>query len=239
MALRVPPQHLPQIQTLLELPDEQIQGFVNALARAGAKFNTFDLAAYVSSRIGLPRRVAEGILRVLASIYLAREAQGVPLEMFLDEQVRPALKTALAVQEGKAGARTSPPSEDAEDSWAKFRKFLMATLVLHDSVGIAAKAGPVLTDHERIFVDARVLTDVRPIFHSDLSEKPNAAVLVHMLRITTRDILGNQRAQYFALDANDIRFMKHLMDRAIRKEETLNSLLNTSGVSIIAPKEVF
>jgi hypothetical protein len=97
----------------------------------------------------------------------------------------------------------------------------------------------VLTDHERIFQDARVLTDIRPIFHPDLSEKPKTAVLVHMLRITTRDIFGNQKAQHFALDANDIRFMKHLMDRAIKKEETLKNLMNSSGISVIAPKEFF
>ncbi len=144
------------------------------------------------------------------------------------------------VQEGKAGAKGAPPTpEEAEDRWAKFRKFLMAALVLDDTVGTAAKAGPVLTDHERIFVDARLFTDIRPIFHPDLSEKPNAAVLVHMLRITTRDILGNQKAQYFALDANDIRFMKHLMDRAIKKEETLDSFLTASGVNVIVPKELF
>lgn len=216
---------------------------MNTLAKAGAKFNTFDLAAHLSRRMGLPRPVAEGVIQVLASIYLAREAQGIPLEMFLDEQVRPALKTALvegkAGAKGKSGANASLRSEDAEARWAKLRDFFMATLVLDDTVGVAAKAGPVLTDHERIFVDAKILTDIRPIFHPDPSEKPNAAVIVHMLRITTRDILGSQKAQYFALDANDIRFIKHLLDRAIKKEETLNSLLDTSGVTVIAPKEIF
>jgi hypothetical protein len=66
----------------------------------------------------------------------------------------------------------------------------MVALALDDTVGTAAKAGPVLTEHERIFEDARILTDVRPIFHPDLSEKPNAAVIVHMLRLTTRDMFG-------------------------------------------------
>lgn len=218
---------------------------MNALAKAGAQFNTFDLAAHVSRSMGLPRAVADGVIQILASIYLAREAQGIPLEMFLDEQVRPALNSALAMQDGKSGAKgksganAALPPEDPEVRWTKFRKFFMATLVLDDTVGIAAKAGPVLTDHERIFVDAKILTDIRPIFHPDLSEKPNAAVIVHMLRITTRDLLGGQKAQYFALDANDIRFMKHLLDRAIKKEETLSSFLDTAGVTVIAPKEIF
>lgn len=236
MALRVPTQHLPQIQTLLELPDERIQLFLDALAKAGSKFNIYDLATDVSNRTGLPRRITEGILQVVAGLYTAREQQSVPLETFLDEQVGPALKIALAVQEDKASI---PTPEEAEDRWAKFKKFLMTALVLDDTVGTAAKAGPVMTDHERIFQDARILTDVRAIFHPDLSEKPNAVVLVHMLRITTRDIFRRQEAQYFALDANDIRFMKQLMDRAIKKEDALRRLMNDSGVNVIAPKELF
>lgn len=240
MALQVPPQFLPQIRSLLELPEERIQGFLNALANAGAKFNLYDLATDVSNRTKVPGRITEGILQLLASFYMERERQSVQLEAFLDEQAGPALKSALLIREDKVGAKVSAPTaEEVEARWAKLRSFFMAALSLDDTVGTAAKAGPVMTEHERVFQDARILTDVRPIFHPDLSEKPSAAVLVHMLRITTRDIFRRQEAQYFALDANDIRFMKHLIDRAIRKEETLTEFMNGSGVSVIAPKEFF
>jgi len=115
----------------------------------------------------------------------------------------------------------------------------MVALALNDTVGVAAKAGPVMTEHERIFEDARILTDVRLIFHPDLSEKPSTAVVVHMLRLTTRDMLGHRQAQYFALDSNDIRFMQQLLDRAIKKEETLKQLMKSSTVEIIEPKAFF
>jgi hypothetical protein len=112
-------------------------------------------------------------------------------------------------------------------------------LVLDETVGTAAKTGPVLTEHERIFLSARVLTDIRPIFHPNLSEKPNAAVIVHMLRIASRDIFGSHHAEYFALDANDIRVLKNIADRAIRKEETIKALLADSNVDTIDPKSFF
>jgi hypothetical protein len=236
MALRVPQQYLPHIQSLLEFSDERIQQFLDALAKAGSKFNVNDLATDVSNRTGMPRRIVEGVVQVLANLYMAREDQAVPLAKFLDEQVGPALKRAEKAEDRAEGHT----AEEAEARWAKFRKFLMVALALDDTVGAAAKAGPVLTEHERIFEDARILTDVRPIFHPDLSEKPNAAVIVHMLRLTTRDVSGQQRqSQYFALDANDIRFMKQLMDRAITKEETLIKAMKSSGINIIAPKGFF
>lgn len=172
-----------------------------------------------------------------------REGQDAPLESFLDEQVSPALKNNLVAQPDKGeafdAAKAETRSAEIETRWAKFRKLLMVAMSLNETVGAAAKAGPVLTEHERIFEDARILTDIRPIFHPDVSEKPNAAVLVHMLRITSRDILGNRRAQYVALDSNDVRFMKQIMDRAIKKEETLKGAMKSSGVNIIEPKGIF
>ena len=92
-------------------------------------------------------------------------------------------------------AKSDKPAskEEVEARWAKFRKFLSIALTLHETLGTAAKTGPVMTDHHHIFVEARVLSDVRMVFHPDLSEKPGVAVVVHMLRITTRDIFGAQK----------------------------------------------
>src|SRR5271157_754963 len=131
MALRVPQQHLPQIQSLLEFPDERIQLFLDALTNAGSKFNVYDLATDVSNRAKVPRRIAEGILQVLVSLYMTREREAVPLGKFLDEQVGPALRTALAVQDKAGDAKASTPTaEEVEERWARFKKFLMAALVL-------------------------------------------------------------------------------------------------------------
>ncbi len=243
MAFRVPQQNLLHVRSLLELPEERSQAFLDALSKAGPKFNVYDLAAAISNRTKIPRRITEGVVQLLATLYVMREGQAVPLETFVDEQVSPALKNDLVAQPEKAetldAAKAEARSAEIETRWARFKKFLMIAMSLDDIVGTAAKAGPVLTDHERLFEDARILTDIRPIFHPDVSEKPNAAVLVHMLRITSRDILGNRRALYVALDGNDIRFMKQVMDRAIKKEETLKNVMGSSGVNILDPKGIF
>jgi hypothetical protein len=243
MALRVPHQFLPQLQSLLEFPDERIQEFVNAIAKAGSLFNTNDLAKEVADRTGITRRICEGVIQILAGLYTSRENQAIPLESFVDGQVAPAIKGHLVArtetQQKPDATEIARIAQETEARWVKFRDILMTCLALDDTLGTAAKAGPVMTEHERILQDARVLTDIRPIFHPELSEKPHAAVLVHMLRLTTRDIYGEQTAQYFALDSNDIRFIKQLMDRAIKKEETLKKLMKESAVDVIAPKDFF
>ncbi len=242
MALRVPPQLSSQIKNLLDLSDERIQGFLDALAGAGSEFNANDLALDVSDRTKLPRPMAEGIVQLLTFLYKVREERAIPLELFVDQEVAPEMKTLLIhrdKEKDKSEEAVRLGKEQVEIQWAKIRAFLTVALALNDTVGTAAKAGPVMTEHEKIFQDARILTDLRLIFHPDLSERPNAGVIVHMLRLTTRDVLGGQQAQYFALDANDIRFLKQLLDRAIKKEETMRTLMSSAAVSIIEPKGFF
>jgi hypothetical protein len=230
MAFRVPPDQIGHIKKFLELPDEKIGGFLDALAKSGPKFNVSDLAAEVSGPLHVPGPLAEGIVRVLASLYLTRDF-GQPIEEFLDRDVFFALKRAQVF--------SAENIEDAKVQWNKLRKFLVGALSLERSVGTAAKAGNVLTQHERIFNGARIMTDLRPIFHLNVSEEPDAAVIIHMLRITQRDNFGQQSDEYFALDHNDVALMKEIIERAIKKEETLRGIMENSGVTVLDPKLFF
>lgn len=227
MALRVPEQQVVHIKKLLELPDDKIENFLDALAKEGPQFNVFDLSAELSEILQLPGDLTEGVVRVLVSLYRTRDWTE-PIESFVDGKVFRALKRAQTF---------SPENADAQ--WQKLRKFLVGALSLERSVGTAAKAGPVLTQHERIFNGARIMTDLRPIFHLDVSEKPDAAVIIHMLKITQRDNFGQQSDQYFALDSNDLAVMKEIIERASRKEKTLRSVMKDSGVTVLDPKLVF
>lgn len=228
MAITVPEQHVALIRKFLELPDAKIKEFVGVLQSANPQFNVADLSDEVSKRLDLPRDLTSGVIRILGSLYLTRDAGKVPLETFVDQEVGPALKRAGTFSQ-----------DTAEAQWKKLRSFLIAALSLENTLGTAAKAGYVLTQHERIFVNARILTDIRPIFHSNVSEKPGSATLVHMLRMTHRDNHRNYLDEYFALDSNDIRHLKELIDRALKKEETLKALMKNAGVTVLDPKETF
>lgn len=227
MPLRVPQQQVVQIRKFLELPDDKIQGFLDALSKAGPQFNVFDLAEEVSGSLELPPDLTLGIIRVLVSAYLTRNLQQA-IDRFIDEEVFPALKRANAFS-----------GENVDAQWSKLRSFLIPALGLERSVGTAAKAGSVLTHHERIFAGARIMTDIRPIFHLNVSDKPDAAMIVHMLRMTQRDNHGERADLFFALDSNDIKVMKALLDRALKKEKTIKDIMKDAGVTVLDPKLVY
>ena len=225
--MMVPDTHAELIGKLSELPEAKITEFVNVLRSAGSHFNVEDLSNEVSNRLEIPRALTSGIITVLGSLYLTKDARRAPLEEFVDE-VGEALKRSKAF-----------PREAAEARWNSVRRFFLEALALENTLGTAAKAGYVLTQHERIFVNARILTDVRPIFHSEVSETPGAATIIHMLRITERDNHRQQTDTYFALDSNDLRLLKELIDRAQKKEATIRSLMDTAGLKVLEPKPTF
>jgi len=133
MALRVPAQQIPYVKKFLELPDEKIQGFLDALGATGPKFNVFDLASAISGPLGLPDDLTLGIIQVLASLYLTRDRRQ-PTEQFVDRDVFFALKASQTFS-----------AEQADVQWKKLRQFLIAALSLERTLGTTAKAGHVLT----------------------------------------------------------------------------------------------
>jgi hypothetical protein len=228
MAIRVPESQVVYIKKLLELPEEKIDKFLEVLGNAGPQFNVFDLADKTAGSLGLPQEFTVEILRVLTSLYLTRDWKTQPIEEFVDKEVFPALKRANAFSAEQIGPQ-----------WKKLRKLLVTGLSFERSVGTAAKAGVVLTNHERIFSGARIMTDMRPIFHLNVSEKPEAAMIIHMLKITQRDSHQRQNDLYFALDSNDIQALKDLIDRAMAKEKTLKDVLQNSGITVLDPKLIY
>lgn len=228
MALRVPQDQIVHLKNFLELPDEKIKEFLNALIKARPEFNVDDLNEQLSKGLDLPKDLVKGLIGVLASLYRVNDRRNIPIETFVDREVYPALKQTDIFSETVAAIQ-----------WPRLRNFFLAALSLEKTVGTTAKVGYVMTQHERIFTGARIFTDVRSIFHHNVAEKPESAVIIHMLRISQRDNYQKQTDEYFALDSNDIRTLKAVIDRALRKEEALKGLMENSGVIIIPPKAHF
>ena len=227
MFLRVPPEQVAVLKKWLELPSEQAETLSSALANAKPHFNAQELARSIIRQCDLPNGLVFGIIHVLISVYRTGEPEK-PFEAFLDRDVKPALQAAETFSEGKE-----------EEEWDRLRKFLLQALLLEGIVGTTAKAGIILTEHERIFDNVRIMTDFRPIFHVDVSEKPNAGLIVHMVKITHRDKYDHKFDSYYALDSNDLEKMRKALDRAVEKDKSLRETMNDAGLSVLDVKPYY
>ncbi len=97
---------------------------------------------------------------------------------------------------------------------------------------ILAKALGILRNNQNVFHEARIISEIRPVFGSNVEEPPPAAVLLHMLNITCHGTDGHKEF-FIALDTDDIEVLRDVIDRAETKAESLKVMLNKAGTTYL------
>ena len=111
-------------------------------------------------------------------------------------------------------------------------KLRLTTLLNNEQVYYASKSSVVLTEHGNVFIQARVLTDIRPIFSINVQETPKAGMIIHNLHIHYQgDQEGDHKDLFLALDSKDIKSLKDSLIRAEQKESALQKLYDKIGMA--------
>lgn len=105
----------------------------------------------------------------------------------------------------------------------RLQAHLQALLSLDKSLGVTAKALDVLTEHEKTFCKARILSDIRPVFSVNTKEA-SAAVIVHNLQLGFHKN-GEHEDIYIALDTEDVQKLREVLERAEEKAVALKALV--------------
>ncbi|HEX5851763.1 MAG TPA: hypothetical protein VFY36_01605 [Solirubrobacteraceae bacterium] len=95
-----------------------------------------------------------------------------------------------------------------------------------DSFVLAARASEIVTEFPKVFHEARILTDLRPVFGPDPTRGPQAALLVATLKLEYHLADGPVDVDFFALDYSDLLRLREIVDRAIAKHTSLRGLID-------------
>lgn len=118
-----------------------------------------------------------------------------------------------------------------ESEKIKFRNAVNSVLSVK-SLEVTTKANEVFIEHEHVFHEARIVTDIRPVFLNDESGNPRAtedAVVIHMLKIEYGQD-ANTKSFYVALDSRDLVDLRNSVDRAIAKEDICKDSLEKAEI---------
>jgi hypothetical protein len=123
--------------------------------------------------------------------------------------------------------RLSP--KDSETLQARLLELLSI-----DSLYAIARAARLSLENEHSFTEARVVTDIRPVFDQERPEAPpTGAIVVHTLRITYVSDNNEIKNFFVALDTNEVReLLKHL-ERADLKAESIKKILDATEMDYI------
>ena len=103
----------------------------------------------------------------------------------------------------------------------------MKELLSIKAIAATNKAVDLRGEYDKIYVDSRIMTDIRPSFYEDIKKGFEIGAIVHNLRIEYHH--GNKpHGQIFlALDNNDLAALKGQIIRAEEKEMSLRTNLKT------------
>ncbi len=106
------------------------------------------------------------------------------------------------------------------------------TLLNCEVIRFLSKASSIGAEHERVFLNAQVLTDLRPLFDDDRGEdlEPEGALLCHTLSLHFISSDRTHDTFYVVLDDDDIETLQSAIDRAIRKSGSLKRKLQDAGL---------
>ena len=219
--LRIPEPFRPALLALANMPETSYSELSAVLSRAPQTFTTIrELVTWTRPEVpNIPPEEIEGIIEALVSLYRVSQRSGVSSK---DQTLAQDVASSL------------PNSKLEASSRATFEKRLVSLLASKSLNVLEAKARELKMQDERLMIEARVLTDLRPVFGEEVEDSPLGMIITHSLRIRFVES-GSDRYNdmYFAMDAGDIRNLKAAMERAEEKIHALKNSLGAAQVRIV------
>jgi hypothetical protein len=222
MPLTIPKEYARGLAALTALDDEEFSAFARALAEVPATSRQRkEVTAFIQTKLGEGRpRNVDALMRALLSLYQARAfAETPPIEEFVED-------LAIAVKDSGL-----PELDLDEEGRNRFVRNMRALLSV-DTLVFLAKANALQRDHEKIFHSAKILTDLRPVFHG-VDQQPKDMILEYTLKLVFHDGSRRHREIYMVLDSRDMVALRDAIDRAEQKAASLKSLCESNDIAVI------
>jgi hypothetical protein len=208
---RIPPAYRSAFRLMAGWGDDEVSAFQRAFGEFPERLGASSLAECLRSELtDLDQHAAIGVVDGLLSLIAQERYWGGPED--LAERVASSSDLEL--------------SDDERASFAVRLVRLMGVRPLR----IALKAHDMRTEHEHVYTGARLFTDIRPVFGNSASEPPDGAVIVAMLKLAFISDDSGEKSVYVALDGDDLKSLRGVLDRGLEKVETLTKSLSKSKV---------
>jgi len=171
-------------------------------------------SAIAESVPSIPIEDLAKILDLLYSLYHVRELSELNRNSFLRELVESVRENA------------DPKISDEELPIIRQRFKDLLSLQAMESI---SKAIGLQREEERIYCEAKIISDIRPVFGEDIKVKPVAATITHTLKISYHED-GDHKVFYIVLDEVDLDELEQIVKRAKTKAETLTKVLSDSKI---------
>jgi hypothetical protein len=125
-------------------------------------------------------------------------------------------------------------SQLSAEELAHFKQRLTKILAIDGSISISSQALILLQEYDSIFLNSRIITDVRPVFKAETKEEIAGALVVHTLKIAYQDASGSKEF-YVALDSSDVKKLQEQLSQSLIEAKVIQAMLNKADVIYLDP----
>ncbi len=208
----IPKDERPALARLAGLWNEQASELSGALSAAADELDGDELVQHVIA--GTPSVEADDVKRILSAVRQvasAKEILEVQPDVFLND-----------IAEGMG--RIEEDELRLDETKQEHLRERLTALTESPAMEIHAKARSLQQDRENIYCRARIISDLRPIFGSDVRQSPKAVLVAHMLRITYHHgSRGTLKDLFLTLRTEDLDQLSELIERARSKADSLHA----------------
>ena len=215
--LTVPNALVPAFTMIRELGEAEYSTFLDALALAAPSSRREDIFETIGDVSGLSRDDIKTVFEAIIS------------------SVRIGYARNLSIEEVASQIASSPKFDDPEQEQIEFSNRLL-NLAKTQVARIYGKASALGAEHRCVYMDSKILTDLRPIFGDDPDEAPEGALMVHTLKLEFIDGDRHSNRVFVALDDEDLKLLEEGIERAKQKTHTLEETLSRIGLMKISPE---
>ena len=216
----IPDTEIPGLKALAHTAEEVLQKIADALAAGKPTLEPGALAETIAGRGDLDPSVVRRVVPSLWKLALVRRRFDASVDAFL--------------QMLGAGLKEAGPDRwndsDAE-AWSARLALVERILAPEGPLALGAKAAELLLEQHLVFCNARILTDVRPVF-DERAETIQWFLPFHTLAVTCHEG-GDTKTIHIAMDFNDLSELGDQVKRAQQKERLLRSDLDKAGLMVI------
>lgn len=212
--LAIPPRYRSAFVALAGASQGDVTRLAKALKGDKQRLATSALAKHVEESLpnvggDQSKRIVEAIL----SLMVQERARGVSREDIAGAVVT---SDSIALEEP---ARTRLESHLVE-------------LLGVETLKTALKAHDVMTEHSHVFSQARLFSDLRPVFGEAATEAPLGLVITETLKVEYFNEAMERAAFFVALDHLDLEHLKQVIERGIEKTKTLREHVVSNGMPL-------
>lgn len=201
--IRIPDLALPGFKALAELDEEKIQKLSQFLNSLPVGFKMSDLNDYLLSELEVSE--SRSIVQTLFSFRELLEHRNVNFQELSDSLVE---------------SYKDIETEISDEELAILKRNLEIIFQNSNSLKLTLKTKQLRTEDSKVYSDSKVITDIRLIFNDDIEESNRNGVVIHKLHF---EFFENKELNDFfiSLDLSELKELKEHIDRAIKKDETI------------------